>query len=71
MREGRLEDIGVLAYCLLYINLDESSLFRQLWVFRSLLSNFFIDDFTARQYKNCVRILKGSYIVTKCSDNKV
>ena len=42
----------------------------QLWVFGSLLSNFFIDDFAARQYKNCVRILKGSYIVKKCSDNK-
>lgn len=25
MREGRLEDIGVLAYCLLYMNLDEPS----------------------------------------------
>ena len=46
-------------------------LFRQLWVFVSLLSNIFIDDFSARQYKNCVRILKGSYIVMKCSDNKV
>ena len=45
-------------------------MFRQLWVFGSLLSNFFIDDFAARQYKNCVRILKGSYIVKKCSDNK-
>ena len=47
------------------------SVFRQLWVFVSLLSNIFIDDFSARQYKNCVRILKGSYIVMKCSDNKV
>ena len=46
------------------------NLFCQLWVFGSLLSNFFIDDFAARQYKNCVRILKGSYIVKKCSDNK-
>ena len=44
-------------------------MFRQLWVFVSLLSNIFIDDFSARQYKNCVRILKGSYIVMKCSDN--
>ena len=25
MREGRLEDIGVLVYCLLYMNLDEPS----------------------------------------------
>ena len=25
MREGSLEDIGVLAYCLLYMNLDEPS----------------------------------------------
>ena len=50
--------------------LNTPFLFRQLWVFGSLLSNFFIDDFAARQYKNCVRILKGSYIVKKCSDNK-
>ena len=51
--------------------LPADRLFRQLWVFVSLLSNIFIDDFSARQYKNCVRILKGSYIVMKCSDNKV
>ena len=53
------------------ISLFHLRLFRQLWVFVSLLSNIFIDDFSARQYKNCVRILKGSYIVMKCSDNKV
>ena len=31
---------------------DGIPMFRQLWVFDSLLSNIFIDDFTARQYKN-------------------
>ena len=46
-------------------NLCIKTVFRQLRVFGSLLSNIFIDDFAARQYKNCVRILKGSYIVMK------
>ena len=42
----------------------------EMWVFGSLLSNIFIDDFTARLYKYCVRILKGSYIVMKCSEKR-
>ena len=41
------------------IPLRVTFLFRQLWVFGSLLSNFFIDDFAARQYKNCVKIIKN------------
>ena len=38
--------------------------------FGSLLSNIFIDDFSAKQYKNCIRMLKGSYILMKSRDKK-
>lgn len=44
--------------------------FSQLWAFGSLLSNIFIDDFSVRQSKKCVRILKGSHNIMKWSSIK-